>query len=91
MLIDLFLSDLLAGYKEIKSARQGLIKKWRVELLRAYTRQWDAYTGELARQEARKTRYQRFLPFIGAALFVVCSVGGGSPCGAWTWLASGCS
>jgi hypothetical protein len=76
MLIDLFLSDLLAGYKEIKSARQALIKKWRVELLRAYTRQWDAYTGELARQEARKTRYQRFLPFIGAALFVVCSVGG---------------
>jgi Nuclease-related domain len=76
MLIDLFCSDLIAGYKEIKSARQALIKKWRIELLRAYTKQWDRYTAQLAAQEARKARYQRLLPFIGAALFVVCSIGG---------------
>jgi hypothetical protein len=76
MLIDLFCSDLIAGYKEIKSARQALIKKWRIELLRAYTKLWDRYTAQLAAQEARKARYQRLLPFLGAALFVVCSIGG---------------
>jgi Nuclease-related domain len=76
MLIDLFCSDLIAGYKEIKSARQALIKKWRIELLRAYTKQWDSHTAQLAAQEARKARYLRLLPFIGAALFVVCSIGG---------------
>lgn len=76
MLIDLFCSDLIAGYKEIKIARQALLKKWRIELLRAYTKKWDRYTQQLAAQEARKERYQRFLPFIGAALLVVCSIGG---------------
>jgi hypothetical protein len=75
MLIDLFCSDLVAGYKEIKVARQALLKKWRIELLRAYTKQWDRYAQQLARQEARKLRYQRFLPFIGLVLLVVCSVG----------------
>jgi Nuclease-related domain len=76
MLIDLFCSDLIAGYKEIKNARQALLKKWRFELLRAYTKQGDRHTQQLARQEARKARYQRLLPFIGAALLVVCSIGG---------------
>src|SRR5690349_14624483 len=76
MLIDLFLSDLIAGYKEIKTARQALIKKWRLELLRAYTRQWDAHTQQIARQEAHKAQYQRLLPYIGAVLVVVCSIGG---------------
>lgn len=76
MLIDLFVSDLIAGYEEINTAREALLKKWRFELLRAYTRQYDRYTGQLARLEARKIRYQRLLPFIGAALFVVCGIGG---------------
>jgi hypothetical protein len=75
MLIDLFSSDLIAGYKEIKTARQALLKKWRFELLRAYTQQWDRYTQQIAQREARKARYQRFLPFIGVALLVVCSIG----------------
>ena len=76
MLIDLFLTDLIAGYKEIRSARPALIKEWRIELLRAYTRQWERYTQQLAQQEARKTRYQRILPFLGAALMIVCGIGG---------------
>lgn len=76
MLIDLFCTDLVTGYKEIKTAREALIRKWRVELLRAYTKQWDRYTGQLAQLEARKVRYQRLLPFIGAALLVVCGSGG---------------
>jgi hypothetical protein len=75
VLIDLFSSDLIEGYKEIKSAREALMKKWRLELLRAYTRQWDRYTGQLAQQEARKALYQRFLPFIGLVLFVICGIG----------------
>ncbi|HMB22515.1 MAG: nuclease-related domain-containing protein [Chloroflexota bacterium] len=75
MLIDLFVSDLIAGYKELKTAREALIQKWRFELLRAYTRQREHYTAQLARQEGRKERYQRALPFIGAALFLVCAVG----------------
>ncbi|HEX9385787.1 MAG TPA: nuclease-related domain-containing protein [Anaerolineales bacterium] len=75
MLIDLFSSDLVAGYKEIRIARQALLKKWRFELLRAYTQKWDRYTQQLAQQEARKARYQRFLPFIGLVLFVICSIG----------------
>jgi|GEM_PF-4594391 len=76
MLIDLFSSDLIAGYKEIKTARQALLKKWRFEILRAYTRQWDRYTQQLAREEIRRTRYQRLLPFIGAALLISGGVGG---------------
>jgi nuclease-like protein len=76
MLIDLFCSDLIAGYKEIKTARQALLKKWRFELLRAYTKKWDRHTQQLARLEARKVRYQRLLPFNGGALFVMCGIGG---------------
>jgi Nuclease-related domain len=76
VLIDLFCSDLVAGYKELRTARQALLKKWRFELLRGYTKKWEAYTQQLARQEIRKARYQRLLPYIGAVLMVVCSVGG---------------
>jgi hypothetical protein len=75
MLIDLFCSDILAGYKELKNAREALLKKWRFELLRAYTAKRDAYTQQLARQEIRKARYQRSLPFIGVSLFLVCGAG----------------
>ena len=75
MLTDLFSSDLIAGYKEIKGARQALMKKWRFELLRAYTRQRDRYMQQLAQLEARKALYQRFLPFIGLVLLVICSIG----------------
>ncbi len=76
MLIDLFITDLIAGYKEIKGARQALLNKWRFELLRAYANQWQRYTWRVAQREARKVTYQRFLPFIGFALFLVCGVGG---------------
>jgi Nuclease-related domain len=51
------------------------VKKWRLDLLRAYTQQWDRYTGQLAQQEVRRVRYQRFLPFIGMILLFVCSMG----------------
>ena len=78
MLIDLFSSDLVAGYKEIVVARQALQKKWRFELLRAYTQKRERYALQLAEAEARKERYQGFLPFIGIALALVC--------GAGTWL-----
>ena len=77
MLIDLFTSDLVAGYKEIETARQALLDKWRFELLRAYTAKWDRHTQELARQERRKKRYQQFLPFIGVILLFFCSMGPG--------------
>jgi nuclease-like protein len=75
MLIDMFASDLVASYKEIRLAREALVKKWRLELLRAYTQQWNRYTGQLAQQEARRIRYQRFLPFIGVILLFVCGMG----------------
>ena len=75
MLIDPFSSDLVAGYKEIATARQALLKKWRFELLRAYTKKRDRYAQGLAQQEARKERYQGFLPFIGLILLVICSIG----------------
>lgn len=75
MLIDLFSSDLIAGYKEIVTARQALLEKWRFELLRAYTRKHERYKQQLAQEEERKERYQGFLPFIGIALVAVCSVG----------------
>jgi len=65
----------VAGYKEIKMARQALLKKWRFDLLRAYTKKWDRYTQQLAQREARKERYQRSLPFIGLVLVLVCSTG----------------
>ncbi len=75
MLIDLFTSDLVAGHKEIETARQALLDKWRFELLRAYTARWDRHTQALARQERRKRRYQQFLPFIGVILLFFCSMG----------------
>jgi hypothetical protein len=75
MLIDLFVTDLVAGYKELKTVREALMKKWRFELLRAYTRKYEAYTAQLARQEARRLQYQRSLPFIGIVLLLVCGVG----------------
>jgi len=75
VLINLFSSDLIAGYKEIVVARQALLDKWRFELLRAYTRKRERYSQQLAQQEARKDRYQGYLPFIGIALALVCSVG----------------
>ena len=75
MLIDLFSSDLVAGYKEIVVARQALVKKWRFDLLRAYTQKRERYNQQLAQTEARKERYQGFLPFIGVLLAMVCGVG----------------
>jgi hypothetical protein len=75
LLIDLFCSDLLAGYKQIRNARQELMKKWRLELLRAYARKWDRHAQRLAQQEARKNQYQRALPFLGAALALPCGLG----------------
>jgi hypothetical protein len=76
MLIDLFSSDLVAGYKEIVTAREALQKKWRFDLLRAYTRQRERYEAQLAWQEANKERYQQqFLPVIGVVLLAVCGVG----------------
>src|SRR5688572_2747498 len=75
MLIDLFSSDLVAGYKEIVIARQALLTKWRVELLRAYSKKRERYAQQLAQREARKAQYERFLPFIGALLLVVCGIG----------------
>lgn len=78
MLIDPFCTDVVAGYKELLTARQTLQQKWRFELLRAYTQKWNAYNDQIARQEARKVRYQGFLPVIGVLLLLVCSVG--------TWL-----
>src|SRR5215212_3412115 len=78
MLIDLFSSELITGYKEIKTARQALLNKWRLELLRAYTNQRNAYTQQLERQDARRAQYQRALPFLGVLLLVICGIG--------TWL-----
>lgn len=75
MLIDLFSSDLVAGYKEIVVARQALVKKWRFDLLRAYTQKRERYNQQLAQAEARKERYQGYLPFIGVLLAMVCGVG----------------
>jgi hypothetical protein len=75
MLIDPSLSDLIAGYKEIKMARQALLKKWRFDLLRAYTRKREQYAAQLARREVRKGQYQRALPFIGVVLFLICAIG----------------
>jgi hypothetical protein len=75
VLIDLFSSDLVAGYKEIVVARQALVEKWRFDLLRAYTQKRERYAQQLAQAEARKERYQSFLPFIGILLALVCSVG----------------
>jgi hypothetical protein len=76
MLIDLFITDLIAGYKEIKGAREALLKKWRFDLLRAYAKQYERYTRFVAARERRKLTYQRFLPFIGLILFLVCGIGG---------------
>jgi hypothetical protein len=75
LLIDLFCADLLAGYKQIRNARQALQTKWRLELLRAYARKWDHHAGRLAQQAARKNQYQRALPYLGAALVLPCSLG----------------
>jgi hypothetical protein len=75
MLIDLFSTDLVAGYKEILAARQALVDKWRFDLLRAYTRKRERYARQLAESEARKERYLGFLPFIGIVLAIVCSTG----------------
>lgn len=75
MLIDIFTSDLVAGYRQIRTARQSLLAKWRLDLLRAYAQKWERHAEQLARQEARRVQYQRALPFLGGALFLVCSLG----------------
>ena len=75
MLIDLFCSDLLAGYRQIRTARQELMKKWRMELLRAYARKWERHAERVARQEARKTQFQSALPYLGAALLLPLGLG----------------
>jgi hypothetical protein len=75
MLIDLFASDLVAAYKEIVRARQALMAKWRFELLRGYAKKRERYAQELARRDARKAQYERFLPLIGLVLLSICGVG----------------
>jgi hypothetical protein len=74
MFIDLFRTDLVSGYRRIKSARQFLVNKWRFDLLRAYVKKWDHYARETARREVRKIRFQkRHLPWIGAGLTLLCA------------------
>jgi hypothetical protein len=75
MLIDLFSSDLVAGYKEIVVARQALVEKWRFDLLRAYTHKRERYAQQLALAEACKERYQSFLPLIGIFLMLGAGIG----------------
>lgn len=76
MLIDLFRSDLVKGYRKIKQARRYLIRKWRFDLLRAYARKWERYAQVLARQEVRRMRFQNhILPWIAAGLLASGSAG----------------
>ena len=75
LLIDLFCSDLLAGYRQIRNARQELMKTWRMALLRAYAQKWERHAERLAQQEKRKEQFQKALPFLGAALLVPVGLG----------------
>jgi hypothetical protein len=73
MFIDLFRTDLVAGYKRVKKARHFLLSKWRFDLLRAYVKKWDKYAQDLARREVRKRRFEkRYLPWIGVGLILLC-------------------
>ena len=60
MLIDLFSSDLVAGYKEILTAREVLMTKWRFELLRAYTQKRERYAQQLAQKKHAKRSTNAF-------------------------------
>jgi hypothetical protein len=70
MLIDLFRTDLVVGYRQ---ARYFLLSKWRFNLLRAYVKKWDKYAQDLARRDVRKRRFEkRYLPWIGVGLILLC-------------------
>jgi hypothetical protein len=83
LLIDLFIADLLAGYRQVRNARQELMKKWRLEMLRAYSRKWERHAQRLAQQERRREQFQKALPFLGAALLLPVGLG------AWFVLSGG--
>jgi hypothetical protein len=84
MLIDPFRSDLLAGYKRIRFARLWLLGKWRFKLLQAYSKRWEQFAQAAARQEVRKSRYKKYLPWVGIGLLILCAGG------YWLTLASFC-
>ena len=76
MFLNLFRTDLLKGYWRILNARQNLLRKWRFEILRAYTHKWDVYAKEIARRETRRLRFQkRVLPWMGVVLLLL-AIGG---------------
>jgi hypothetical protein len=83
LLIDLFCSDLLAGYRQVRNARQELMKKWRLEMLRAYARKRERHAQRVAQQERRRDQFQKALPFLGAALLLPVGLG------AWFVLSGG--
>ncbi len=70
MFIDLFRSDLVAGYRKIKNYHQPLLSKWRFKLLRAFAQKWEVYSRQQAEYETRQRRLKQFLRWMAVILLL---------------------
>jgi len=77
--IDLHVSDsvseLVAGYRKIKTARLFLLGKWRFKLLRAYAKRRDRHFLKMAQFRSRQAQIKRVVPWIGLAGLLLFSLG----------------
>lgn len=72
MFIDLFLSGLVAGYHQARTARRTLLEKWRFVVLRAYAQKRQAHEQRMDRIEQRKGRWRRIIPWAATAFIALC-------------------
>ena len=72
MFIDLFLSGLVAGYHQARTARRTLLEKWRFVVLRAYAQKRQAHEQRMDRIEQRKGRWRRIIPWAVTAFIGLC-------------------
>jgi hypothetical protein len=71
MFINLFHSDLVAGYRKVKNYRHALLSKWRPKLLRAYAQKWQLYAQKREAHLAREKNLQRLLRWLAPVLLLL--------------------
>ncbi len=80
MYINLYCSDLVAGYRQITIYRRVLLGKWRFALLGAHARHCEQFALQLTRHQAWQGKIRHSLPWLVPGLTILC-LGG-------TWLVS---
>ena len=72
MFIDLFLSGLVAGYRQVRAARRTLLEKWRFVVLHAYAQKREGHERRVERIKARMGRWRTALPWAVIAFIALC-------------------